>query len=120
MGALIECRKLSKSFARKYAIENLDLDIEPGRTLGLVGPNGAGKTTLFSLISGYLKPSSGEMRVFGDDPGASSQKGRIGALPQDAPFLRGISVSAQLSYTQNYRPTLTRRRRPKSAGYWNI
>ncbi len=94
---LIECRKLTKSFARKNAIENLDLLIEPGRTLGLVGPNGAGKTTLFSLISGYLKPSSGELRVFGDVPGAASKKGRIGALPQDTPFLRGISVEAQLS-----------------------
>ncbi len=94
---LIECRKLTKSFARKNAIENLDLLIEPGRTLGLVGPNGAGKTTLFSLISGYLKPSSGEIRVFGDVPGAASKKGRIGTLPQDTPFLRGISVEAQLS-----------------------
>ena len=97
MSKLIECRKLTKSFARKNAIENLDLLIEPGRTLGLVGPNGAGKTTLFSLISGYLKPSSGEIRVFGDAPGAASTKGRIGTLPQDTPFLRGISVEAQLS-----------------------
>jgi ABC-type multidrug transport system ATPase subunit len=96
MGNLIECRKLTKSFSRKNAIENLDLDIEPGRTLGLVGPNGAGKTTLFSLISGYLKPTSGEIRVFGVDPGISSQKGRIGTLPQDTPFLRGISVEVQL------------------------
>jgi len=97
MSKLIECRKLTKSFARKNAIENLDLLIEPGRALGLVGPNGAGKTTLFSLISGYLKPSSGEIRVFGDAPGAASKKGRIGTLPQDTPFLRGISVEAQLS-----------------------
>ncbi len=97
MSKLIECLELTKSFARKNAIENLNLDIEPGRTLGLVGPNGAGKTTLFSLISGYLKPTSGEIRVFEDDPGAASKKGRIGSLPQDAPFLRGISVEAQLS-----------------------
>jgi len=97
MGKLIECQKLTKSFGRKKAVENLDLTIEPGRTLGLVGPNGAGKTTLFSLISGYLKPSSGEISVLGDDPGASSQKGRLGSLPQDAPFLKGISVQAQLN-----------------------
>ena len=97
MSKLIECLELTKSFARKNAIENLNLDIEPGRTLGLVGPNGAGKTTLFSLISGYLKPTSGEIRVFEDDPGAASKKGRIGSLPQDATFLRGISVEAQLS-----------------------
>ena len=97
MSILIECQRLTKSFARKNAIDNLDLVIEPGRTLGLVGPNGAGKTTLFSLISGYLKPTSGKIRVLGDDPGAASQKGHVGTLPQDAPFLKGISVQAQLT-----------------------
>ncbi|MCK5433062.1 MAG: ATP-binding cassette domain-containing protein, partial [Gammaproteobacteria bacterium] len=44
MSKLIECQKLTKSFGRKNAIENLDLSVEPGQTLGLVGPNGAGKT----------------------------------------------------------------------------
>lgn len=97
MSILIECQRLTKSFARKNAIDNLDLVIEPGRTLGLVGPNGAGKTTLFSLISGYLKPTSGKIRVLGDAPGAASLKGHVGTLPQDAPFLKGISVQAQLT-----------------------
>ena len=97
MSNLIECQRLTKSFARKNAIDNLDLVIEPGRTLGLVGPNGAGKTTLFSLISGYLKPTSGKIRVLGDDPGAASLNGHVGTLPQDAPFLKGISVQAQLT-----------------------
>ena len=68
---LIECRKLTKSFARKNAIENLDLLIEPGRTLGLVGPNGAGKTTLFSLISGYF-PRQGRFAVAGRDRSSRS------------------------------------------------
>jgi ABC-2 type transport system ATP-binding protein len=97
MNKLIECKQLTKGFGRKNAIENLDLSIESGRTLGLVGPNGAGKTTLFSLISGYLKPTSGEIRVLGHTPGASLSNGRLGALPQDAPFLGGISVQAQLT-----------------------
>lgn len=97
MGKLIECQKLTKSFARIKAIDNVDLSVEPGQTLGLVGPNGAGKTTLFSLISGYIKPTSGEIRVLGHNPGTALIKGRIGALPQDTPFLQGISVEAQLS-----------------------
>lgn len=97
MSKLIECQKLTKSFARKNAIENMDLSVESGRTLGLVGPNGAGKTTLFSLISGYLKPTSGEISVLGHNPGASQSKGRVGTQPQDAPFLEGISVQDQLT-----------------------
>jgi len=97
MGKLIECQKLTKSFARVKAIDNVDLSVEPGQTLGLVGPNGAGKTTLFSLISGYIKPTSGEIRVLGHNPSTALIKGRIGTLPQDTPFLQGISVQAQLS-----------------------
>ncbi|MEE8233262.1 MAG: ABC transporter ATP-binding protein [Gammaproteobacteria bacterium] len=97
MGKLIECQKLTKNFARIKAIDSVDLSVEPGQTLGLVGPNGAGKTTLFSLISGYIKPTSGEIRVFGHNPSTALIKGRIGALPQDTPFLQGISVEAQLS-----------------------
>ena len=97
MGKLIECRKLTKSFARVKAIDNVDLSVEPGQTLGLVGPNGAGKTTLFSLISGFIKPTSGQIRVLGHNPGTALIKGRIGTLPQDTPFLQGISVQAQLS-----------------------
>ncbi len=96
MSHLIECQKLTKSFSRKNAIDNLDLLVEPGGTLGLVGPNGAGKTTLFSLISGYLKPSSGDIRVLGHQPGASLRMGHLGTLPQDAPFMAGISVENQL------------------------
>ena len=97
MGKLIESQKLTKSFGRIKAIDNVDLSVEPGQTLGLVGPNGAGKTTLFSLISGFIKPTSGAIRVLGHNPGTALIKGRIGTLPQDTPFLQGISVQAQLS-----------------------
>lgn len=96
MTKLIECQKLGKNFARKKVIDNVDLSVEAGHPLGLVGPNGAGKTTLFSLISGYLKPSSGTVNILGNDPGTSTAKSRIGTLPQDAPFLKGISVQSQL------------------------
>lgn len=96
MSHLIECQKLTKSFSGKKAVDNLDLTIASGGTIGLVGPNGAGKTTLFSLISGYLKPTSGNIRVLGHNPGASLRMGHIGTLPQDAPFMAGISVENQL------------------------
>lgn len=97
MNQLIECQKLNKYFAGHHAIDNLDLSVGSGKILGLVGANGAGKTTLLSLISGYLTPTSGEIRVFGEAPGAASTKGRIGILPQDAPFLKGITVQTQLN-----------------------
>lgn len=95
MTALIECRELSKAFGGKRALDGLNLTISSGKPIGLVGPNGAGKTTFFSLISGFLNPTSGEIRILGHRPDMSVLKGQIGILPQDTPFMPGIPVASQ-------------------------
>ena len=53
-------------FGDFVAVDDVSLDLAAGERRALIGPNGAGKTTLFNLISGRLKPSSGEVRYFGD------------------------------------------------------
>ncbi len=58
---LLETQKLTKSFGKVKAINNLDFEIEKGETRGVIGPNGAGKTTFFNLLSGILKPTSGKI-----------------------------------------------------------
>jgi len=58
---LLNISNLSKSFQGLKAITNVSLSISPGEILGLIGPNGAGKTTLFNLVTGFLKPDSGEI-----------------------------------------------------------
>lgn len=58
---LLETQKLTKSFGKIKAINNLDFEIEDGETRGVIGPNGAGKTTFFNLLSGILKPTSGKI-----------------------------------------------------------
>ena len=50
---------------RPEVLRNVDLAVLPGERVGLIGPNGAGKTTLFMLVCGVLKPSAGEIRLFG-------------------------------------------------------
>ena len=57
--SLLEIRNLSKEFGGVRAINQLDLDVRRGEILGVIGPNGAGKTTLFSMIAGFLSPTSG-------------------------------------------------------------
>ncbi len=96
MAAVIECLNLTKSFGRVNALQDLSLEIQRGEPIGLVGPNGAGKTTLFSLIAGFLKKNSGELKVMGLAPQSNALKGKIGVLPQDSPFLTGISIQSQL------------------------
>ena len=61
----LELNGLRKSFGKTEIIRGVDLAIQAGERIGVIGPNGAGKSTLFNLISGRLRPSSGEVRLNG-------------------------------------------------------
>ena len=67
MTAIVSARNLSKRFGTTVALDNINLDIQPGRIVGLVGPNGAGKTTALKAILG-LAEFEGELSVLGLDP----------------------------------------------------
>ena len=77
---LLELDRVSKTFGRVVVADELSLTIGPADLVGIVGPNGAGKTSLFGLISGDLRPASGEIRFNGDaitrlDPAARCRLG---------------------------------------------
>jgi ABC-2 type transport system ATP-binding protein len=57
-----------RRFDRREALKGLDLNIRAGTMLGLIGPNGSGKTTLLKMMAGFIKPTSGKVRVFGYNP----------------------------------------------------
>ena len=65
MESALECRSLSKRFGGLAALIGVDLRVGKGDIFGVIGPNGSGKTTLFNLISGTLKPTSGEIHFEG-------------------------------------------------------
>jgi ABC-2 type transport system ATP-binding protein len=67
MSALIQAQELSRWYGIVMGLNNVSFQIEAGLT-GLVGPNGAGKSTLIQIITGQLKPSSGQLTVFGQAP----------------------------------------------------
>ena len=97
-GPLIEVENLSKSFNEHLALDNVSFSLEKGEPIALVGPNGAGKTTLFSILCGYLSPSSGSVKVAGFNAGHSSLFGRLAALPQDAQFDPRFTIAHQLTF----------------------
>ncbi len=66
MDAILEIKGLSKTFGGIQAVVNFDLKVHAGDIVGIIGPNGAGKTTVFNLITGFIKPSSGEVCFKGD------------------------------------------------------
>jgi branched-chain amino acid transport system ATP-binding protein len=70
-GSVLSITDLHVSFGGNTVLNGVDLDLTPG-FMGLVGPNGAGKTTLFNVITGYVRPSSGTIRLRGHDVTATS------------------------------------------------
>ena len=78
---------LTKRYGRKAAVDGLSFEVPPGSIFGFLGPNGAGKTTTFSLLCGFVLPTSGGATVLGEPlSGLRRLRGRLSALPQDARF----------------------------------
>lgn len=82
---IVETRNLTKKYGSKKALEDLNLEIDPGKIVGILGPNGSGKTTLIKTLIGLLKPSSGEVLIDGKEVGVDT-KNIISYLP-DRNFL---------------------------------
>lgn len=85
---MIRTINLTKRFGHLNAVDNLNLDIPPGEIFGFLGPNGAGKTTTIRILTGLLKPTSGQALVGGYDIQKEPEKAKkiIGLIP-DQPFL---------------------------------
>ncbi|MEO8672661.1 MAG: ABC transporter ATP-binding protein [Tahibacter sp.] len=85
---MIRLEKLSKTFAGKHALRQVDLHLPRGEMWGLLGPNGAGKTTLFRILMGILKPTSGTATVAGLDAfdDRLAVKRVLGFLPDEPTF----------------------------------
>lgn len=63
--AILDIRQVSHNFKGLAALSGIDIEVREGEILGIIGPNGAGKTTLFNIISGFIKPTRGEIRFKG-------------------------------------------------------
>ena len=107
----LSASNLRKSYSNKLAVDNVDIKVSSGETLGLLGPNGAGKTTLFYMIVGLLSSDSGEVLVNGenitkDNISLRAKKG-ISYLPQEPSVFRRLSVRENIKAALEQRKDLT-------------
>jgi branched-chain amino acid transport system ATP-binding protein len=89
---LLELKEVNKSFGGLKAVSEVSFQLNGGEILGIIGPNGAGKTTLFNVITGFLKPDSGEVwfngeKIVGLKPHQICQKGMVRTFQLVKPFV---------------------------------
>lgn len=97
---MIELSHVSRTFGTFRAVNDVSFSIPTGQIVGLLGPNGAGKTTTMRMITGFLRPTYGTIKIDGTDiteqPVESKRK--IGYMPESAPLYGDMIVSDYLSY----------------------
>ena len=100
---LISLKKISLSFNKKHIVlDNISLDISKGQVIGLLGPNGAGKSSLMNIITGLVKPNTGEIFINGKDISRypiyeRSKKFKISLVPQIGGFFSDLSTEDNLN-----------------------
>ena len=102
MKPILECHGLSKQYNRmSYALQNLNLALEPGQIVGLLGPNGSGKTTLIKLINDLLVPTEGRILIDGRAPGVETKK-IVSYLPERSCLDESMLIKEILRYFADF------------------
>ncbi|HEX3875560.1 MAG TPA: ABC transporter ATP-binding protein [Bryobacteraceae bacterium] len=106
MNAPIRTVNLSKTFRRKHAVSQLNLEVPAGSIYGLIGPNGAGKTTTIKLLMNIVRPSAGSAEVLGIDSRhlAPAQFARIGYVSENQELPGEMTVDYFLRYLKPFYP----------------
>jgi ABC-2 type transport system ATP-binding protein len=95
---------VSKSYGSVLAVDALSLTIEPGRTVALLGPNGAGKSTTINMMLGLLRPTAGQIQIFGNSPGQAVSRGEIGAMLQSGTLIPELTVRELVDFVRRLYP----------------
>jgi ABC-2 type transport system ATP-binding protein len=102
MSHAIETTNLTRDFGELRAVDHLDLRVESGRFYGFLGPNGAGKSTTIKMLTGLLAPTSGAIRILGEDMSdprrALEAKRRIGVVPEDLALFDNLTAREYLTF----------------------
>lgn len=109
MNAAIQMLNVNKRYAAKQVITNLTASFPEGQVTGLLGQNGAGKSTLFKILVGLVKPLSGEIKIFGENP-SWKLNAQIAYLPDRAQWYKFHTVEQAFHYAEHVFPGFERER----------
>ncbi|MBO5524744.1 MAG: ATP-binding cassette domain-containing protein [Roseburia sp.] len=97
---MIEIEHLVKRYGSHMAVDDLSLQVEPGKIYGFLGPNGAGKSTTMNIITGYLAATAGTVKINGADVALEPEKAKrcVGYLPELPPLYMDMTVKEYLDF----------------------
>ncbi len=112
---MIQVDGLTKYYGNLCAVDHINFEVRKGEILGLLGPNGAGKTTTLRMLTGFLRPTSGTIRVkdYTIDEHAVQIKRLLGYLPEAAPLYHDMLAYDYLEYVANMRELEGGRKLPR-------
>lgn len=121
----IEARRLVKTYKNKAAVRDLSLAVRPGVLYAFLGPNGAGKSTTLRMLTGLLKPTSGDVLILGQsiDQDPMAVKASIGLVPDDLPLfdrLTGEETLLFIGRIQGLATAEARRRSEELLDYFDL
>lgn len=98
---ILSTKNLTKSYGKKTALANINMEIPRGRIIGLLGPNGSGKSTFIKLAAGLLVPTSGEITIDGDAPGVDT-KVKVSYLSERTYLNDWMRVSEIIAFFEDF------------------
>lgn len=101
MENIIQIKGLTKSYFNKKALNNVSLDMEKGKVIGILGPNGSGKTTMIKIITGILRESKGEVLIDGKKPGVYT-KSVVSYLPDRNFLYNWMDVQEAINFYKDF------------------
>jgi len=97
---MIQVEHLTRRYGQLLAVDDVSFTIDQGEVVGLLGHNGAGKTTIMKMLTGFLEPTSGTIRIDNQEMGRDTRaiQSRIGYLPENCPLYPEMTVIDYLDY----------------------
>jgi ABC-2 type transport system ATP-binding protein len=110
---MIEVTQLTKSYGSRTAVSDINFSIKSGEVIGFLGPNGAGKTTTMRMLTGYIPPTAGSIRIGNFDMQAQplEAKSLLGYLPENVPLYLDMTVLDYLEFMADIRRIKSKRLR---------
>lgn len=104
--SVVEISHLTKIYKNDRGIRDMSFSIEKGQVFGLLGPNGSGKTTTMKIMTGLIRPDSGDVKIFGHNPGEDMEKAmqRVGCMIENPAFYPYLTARQNLEIIRKLYP----------------